>query len=178
MQPHPIALETVATTSHHIADLLVKGVGKWDMQHKPVFEEGMWPDALGAIDGLIGDHEVAGLDLLREGACGGEGNDAAHADVAEGSDVGARRHLRRVELVMGAVAREEGDRDRVARRGRRVFEDGDRRRRRSPRCRDGEDCCKAEIREVVETCAAYHANVDGACATKRILGKQQETKNR
>lgn len=120
MQRHTVALHGGGALLDDIDNLAVKRVAKGDVADEAALEEGEGADALGAVDDLVGDHKVHGLDLLLEGADGAEGDDAAHANVPQGGDVGAGGHLVRRELVVGAVAGEEGNRDAV------VLEDEDR----------------------------------------------------
>ena len=63
----------------------------------------------GAVDELVGDHEVGGLVLFLERADGGDGEDALDAELLEGVDVGAEVQLRGQNAVAAAVAGEEGD---------------------------------------------------------------------
>lgn len=94
---------------HNLRDLLIERVRKTDVSDNPALEESERTNALGAIDDLVWDHEVAGLDLLLQRADGREGNDAADAEGAESGDVGAVRDFVGGEGVVGAVAGEEGD---------------------------------------------------------------------
>lgn len=126
MQRHTVALHGGGALLDDIDNLAVKWVAKGDVADEAALEEGEGADALGAVDDLVGDHKVHGLDLLLEGADGAEGDDAAHANVPQGGDVGAGGHLVRRELVVGAVTGEEGDRDAI------VLEDEDRGRGLSP----------------------------------------------
>ena len=79
------------------------------MCHDAVFEKGKRSDALGSVDDLVREEEVAGPDGLLQAADGGEGEDAADAELAESGDVGAGRDFMGAVLVVEAVAREEGD---------------------------------------------------------------------
>src|ERR1700723_3180818 len=63
----------------------------------------------GAVDELIGDHEVAGLVLFAERADGGNGEDAGDAEHFEGVDIGAEVDLGWEQAVSAAVTGEEGD---------------------------------------------------------------------
>lgn len=94
---------------HNLRDLLIERVRKPDVSHNPALEESERTNTLGAIDDLVWDHEVAGLDLLLQRADGGEGNDAADAEGAESGDVGAVGDFMGGKGVVGAVAGEEGD---------------------------------------------------------------------
>ena len=72
-------------------------------------EEARGAHALGAVDDLVGEDEVARGELLAEGADGGEGEDGADAERFEGGDVRARGHGGGRDRVADAVPREEGD---------------------------------------------------------------------
>lgn len=109
MHPDTIALKRMSASPHDLGDLLIEGVRKPDVSDNPALEECERADALGAIDDLVGDDKVAGLDLLLQRADGGEGNDAANTEGAEGRDVGAVGDFVGSERVVGAVAGEEGD---------------------------------------------------------------------
>ncbi len=169
MQHHPIALKTMPALPHHIADALIERIRKGHMHHEPVLKERMRPDPLCSVDDLIRHHEVARLDFFGETAGGAERDDTSHAEFAQGGDVGARGDFRRVEFVVRAVAGNERDGDLFARRGRRVFEDGDRAGRRSPGRVDRQNGRLVEVREVVEAGAADHGDVDGACCSRQML---------
>lgn len=70
-------------------ELLVERVAEHGMRDDArALEEGGWPDALGAVDDLVGDDEVPGTDLLAKGADGAEGDDGLDAERFEGGDVG------------------------------------------------------------------------------------------
>lgn len=88
------------------------------------------PTDLGAVDDLVGDDDVSGADLFPQAADGREGDDGLNADALEGGNVGARGHVRRRDVVVRAMAREERERDRSF--GRRERGDRDGRRRSSP----------------------------------------------
>jgi hypothetical protein len=66
------------------------------------------------------------------------------------------------------VSRDERDWDRLARGGRRVLEDGNRRRGLSPWGIDIESRGESEAWQGRDASAAYHGDVDGRC----IQGKQ------
>lgn len=104
-----LALHRAPAALHHGRQLRIKRIREPDVPHQALLEEGEGPHALGPVDDLVGQDKIHGLDVLLQGADGAEGDDAAHADVAEGCDVGARGDLVRRQLVVGAVPREEGD---------------------------------------------------------------------
>jgi hypothetical protein len=115
----------MATLPHQSRDAFVKGVSKWDVANDPVLEECEGPNPLGAVDNGVRDHEVAGLDFLAETAHGAKGDDGAHADGAEGGDVGAGGDLVRGVLVVDAVPGDESDWNWFAGAWGAVFEDDD-----------------------------------------------------
>ena len=63
----------------------------------------------GAVDELVGNHEVGGLVLFLQRADGGDGEDALDAKFFEGVDIGAEVQLRGQNAVAAAMAREESD---------------------------------------------------------------------
>ena len=104
-----VALEALCTPLDNLSELAIEGVSKADVTDDTALEEGERADALGAVDDLIRDNKVHGLDLLLERAYGGEGDDGSDADVTQGRDVGAVGDLVRRELVVDAMAGQEGD---------------------------------------------------------------------
>lgn len=165
VQDDTVALEALRTALDDIGQLGVKRIREADVADEPLLEEGEGPDALGAVDGLVRHDKVHGLDLLPQRADGGEGDDGAHADVAQGGDVGAVGHLVRRELVVDAVARDEGDE--VAA----VLEDLHRRRREAPGRLRVERGDGDEALELAQARAADDADVDGLCSR---AGKKEE----
>lgn len=155
MEHHTIALHMRRTSLDDICQLLVEGIGKSNVTHDTTLKEGEWPDALGAIDDLVGDHKVHGLNLLLQGAHGREGNDASDAEVAESSDVGLVGNFMRRKLMVQAVAGEEGNVDAV------VGEDGDGRGGRSPRGDGVDDSNGLVAVELGKAGATDDGNVDG-----------------
>lgn len=109
MQRRPFPRHGARTALDNSGQLGVKRVREADVADQAPFEKGKGPHALGAVNDLVGQDKVHGADLLAQRADGAEGQDAAHAQVPQGGDVGARGHLVRRELVVAPVAREEGD---------------------------------------------------------------------
>ena len=144
----------MSTSPHHLGDLLIEGVRKPDVSDNPALEESERAHALGAIDDLVWDHEVAGLDLLLQRADGGEGNDAADAERAESRDIGAVGDFVGREGVVGAVAGEEGD------GGVLVGEDRDGRGRCAPGSGDVQGGDRSVTFELLETGAADDGDVN------------------
>jgi hypothetical protein len=156
MQPHALPLKRMPAPPHHTRHPLIKRIRKPYMSHDAALEKRKRSHPLGAVDDLIWYHKVARLDLLLQGADGAEGDDAAHAERAEGGDVGAVRHFVRRERVVRAVAGEEGDGDRI------VGEDGDGRGGSAPGGGGREGGDRGEAFEVLEAGAADDGYVDGS----------------
>lgn len=132
VQRNAIALQAVTTLAHKLGQLDVKGVAKPNVANHALLEVCEGADALGAVDDLVGDYEVARADLLLQRANGGEGDDGAHAEVTQRRDVGLVLHLVGRKLVGETVAREEGDGHILAGRGRGVVQDANGRGRLAP----------------------------------------------
>lgn len=107
MQNDTVALHGSSAGLDNGGKLGIKGVGKSNVADNAALEKGKGADTLGAVNGLVGDDKVHGLNLLLEGADGGEGDDAADTDTAESGNVGTVGHLVRGKLVVDAVAGEE-----------------------------------------------------------------------
>jgi hypothetical protein len=146
----------MSASPHDLGDLLIKGVRKPDVSDNPALEERERADALGAIDNLVGNDKVAGLDLLLQRADGGEGNDTADTEGAEGCDVGAVGDFVGSERVVGAVAGEEGD------GGVLVGEDRDGRGRGAPGSGDVQGGDRGVTFELLETGSADDGDVNFA----------------
>lgn len=155
MEHHAIALHMRRTGLDDICQLLVERVRKSNVAYHTTLKESERPDALGAIDDLVGDHKVHGLNLLLQGAHGGEGNDASDTEVAESSDVGLVGNLVRRKLMVQAVTGEEGNVDTVVR------EDGDGRGGRSPGGDGVDDSNGLVALELGKSGATDDGNVDG-----------------
>jgi hypothetical protein len=110
---------------YNLGQLLVKGIPESNVANHAPLEEGKWPDALGAINDLVWDDKIARLDLLLERTNGREGDDGAHANVSQRSNVGSVLDLMGRKLVVEAVTRQEGNGDRLAGGGGGVLEDAD-----------------------------------------------------
>lgn len=154
VQYDSIAFHGSCARLDNIGELLVKRIGESYMSYDTALEKGKRADALGAVNGLVGDDKVHGLDLLLQRADSRKGDDAADADAAESRNIGPVGHLVRRELVVQAMAREEGNVD-VA-----VGQDMDGRRGLAPwRVGvEGSDGCIAL--ELTETSATNDGNVD------------------
>jgi hypothetical protein len=125
VQDNTVTLETVAALAHHLGNTLIEGVTEGDVSDNAALEESPRPYTLGTVNDLVRDDEVAGLDLLLQTADGREGDYATDTDGAQSSDVGAGGNLMRGDLVVRAVAAEEGDGDDLAVVLTLVVQDGD-----------------------------------------------------
>jgi hypothetical protein len=163
MQPHPLPLERMPALANQLRQPLVERIPKRDVSDEASLEEGKGADALCAVDDLVGNDEVPRFDLLPQGAHGGKGNDGADAEAAQRGDVGAGGHFVGGELVVEAVAGEEGDGEALSGRGGRVQEDGDGRGGEAPGRGGVEGGDVLEVREVLEAGAADDGDVDGVC---------------
>lgn len=130
MENDTVALEVLRTSLDNLGQAGVEWVREADVADDTALEERERPYALCAVDDLVGEDKVHGLDLLPQRPDGREGDHAADADVPEGGNVGPVGHLVGRELVVQPMAGEERDVDAV------VGEDVDGRRGLAPR-RDG-----------------------------------------
>lgn len=113
MEDHAVTLHGSGAFLDDAGEPGVERVGEPDVADYAALEEGEGTDAFGAVDDLVGNDEIHGLDLFAEGTHGGEGDDGAYADEAEGGDVGSGRDFMGRELMIDAVAGEEGDGDTI-----------------------------------------------------------------
>lgn len=125
VQHDAVALQAVPARPHNFGHALIERVRKANVRDGTALEECKWPDTLGPIDHLVRDDEVAGLDLLLQTADGREGDDGAHADGSQGGDVRTGGDLMGRDLVVQAVAAEEGHGELLAVVRTLVVEDGD-----------------------------------------------------
>lgn len=161
VQTHAVTLEAVAALAHDLGNTLVEGIGEADVADHAALEEGERADALGAVNDLVGDDEVAGLDLFLEGAYGAEGDDGADTEATESGDVGAGGNLVRSDLVVETMAGDEGNGDGLAvAGGRGVVEDGDGRGGLAPGSVDVEGGNGGEAGKRLEAGTTDHRNGD------------------
>lgn len=163
VQDDALALQVLGAAPDDVGNLGVVGVGEGDVADEAVLEEGEGAVALGAVDDLVRDDEVHGADLLAQGADGGEADDGAHAQRPQGGDVGAGGDLVRRELVVLAVAGQEGDGHAA------VFEDQDRRRRITPGRQRVYACDGHVAVDLVEPGAADDGDLDGSVKCLRKI---------
>lgn len=79
------------------------------MIYNALFEEGERADPFGAVNDLIRDNKISGLDLLFQAANGRESDDCSNADRAEGGDIRTSGHLVWSKFMVQAVTSKEGD---------------------------------------------------------------------
>lgn len=155
MKHHALALHMRCASLDDLGQLPVEGVRKSNVADNTSLEESKWPDTLCAIDNLVRDHKVHGLDLLLERADGREGDDASDTKVAESSDVGAVGNLMGRKLVVHAVTGKESHIYAI------VGEDRDGRGRSAPRCDGVDDSNGLVAFELGQAGAANNTDVDG-----------------
>lgn len=152
---YALALHMRRTSLDNLSQLVIERVRKSNMADNTTLEEGKRPDTLCAIDNLVRNHKVHGLDLLLERTDGREGDDASDTEMAESSDVCAVRNLVRRELVVHSVTGKERHVHAI------VGEDGDGRGGSAPR-RDGVDDGNGLVAfELGQASAANNTDVDG-----------------
>lgn len=172
VQDDALALQVLGAAPDDVGNLGVVGVGEGDVADEAVLEEGEGAVALGAVDDLVRDDEVHGADLLAQGADGGEADDGAHAQRPQGGDVGAGGDLVRRELVVLAVAGQEGDGHAA------VFEDQDRRRRITPGRQRVYACDGHVAVDLVEPGAADDGDLDGSCGRETLVSTRATVRAR
>lgn len=161
VQHHTLTLQAVSTGPHDLGDTLVEGVTEGNVSDHAALEEGEGTDTLGAIDDLVGNDEIAGLDLLLQATDGGEGNDGANTDGAQSSNVGAGGNLVGSDLVVQTVTAQEGDGDRLVVVGALVVQDGDGGGGGAPRSRDVQRRNLSEAGELTQTGTTNNGDTDG-----------------
>lgn len=109
MQNDTIALHVSSTSLDNLSKTSIKGVCEANMANNTTLEKGKRTNTLCTINDLIRNDKVHGLDVFLEGADGGKGDDASYADMSKSGNVGSVGDLVRSELVVDAVAGEEGD---------------------------------------------------------------------
>lgn len=163
MQYDTLALHMLRAGLNNIGETRVKGVGETNVSNDASLKESPRSDALGAVNGLVRDDKVHGLDLFLQRANSGEGNDAAHTDMAQGSNIGSVGDLVGSELVVQPVSGEESDVDAL------VFEDADWRGGTAPGCLEVEDGDGLEPFQLAEASAANDGDVDRLCEIFSII---------
>lgn len=114
----------MTASPHHLGNALVKGITEGDVADDASLEECEGSDTLAAVDDLVWDDEIAGLDLLLQATDSRESDDSAYTDRAKGGNVSACGHLMRGDLVVRSVAAKERNSDGLILDS--VVQDGDR----------------------------------------------------
>ena len=91
---------------HHFMQFVADGIGQADVADHAVAKKGRLA-VKGAVDELIGDHDVTGDDLFLHTADGADGDDAFHPQLLHGEDVGAVVDVRRRDAVPDTVTRQK-----------------------------------------------------------------------
>src|SRR5262245_43572388 len=87
-------------------EILAKRIGQADMRDKTAAEKSAVPLG-GSVDELIGNHNVAGGDLLSQTANSAYRNDSIDSQFLHGKDIGAKVDLRRQPTMALAMAWQE-----------------------------------------------------------------------
>ncbi len=138
-----------------VAELGAVGVGEAHVAEHGSVDEGVGASPR-AVDQLVADDQLPGMDVGAQRTGGERADHAAHAELAEGPQVGPRVHPVGRVLVVLSVAGEEGDGPVADRR------QGHRSRRRTVGGVDGE--LRDVVEEPVEAAAADHGDLGGGPA--------------
>ena len=160
VQRDALTLQAVAARAHNLSQLDIEGVAEADVTDHALLKVCERTNALGAVDDLVRDYEVARADLLLQRADSGESDDSAHTEVTQSGHVGLVLDLMRREFMGEAVTREEGDGDIVAGRRRGVVQDADGRRGLAPRRVDIERRGESEARQRLNASAADYGDMN------------------
>lgn len=151
-----LSLQRVSALANNLGDLLIEWVGEANVPDNATLEEGERSDALGSVDNLVWDDEVAWLDLLLEGADCGEGDDTTDTNRAESGNVGAVWNFMWCNGMICSVAGKKSN-DGVL-----VLEDGDWGGWNTPWSVDVQAGNWGEAIELLESGATNNSNVDWA----------------
>ena len=94
---------------YNAGETVVERICKGDVTDDAGAEEGRLADALGAVEDLVRYDEVPWADIFFQTSDGGESDDGAHAEGAQGGDVCEVGDFAGEEVVVRAVAGEECD---------------------------------------------------------------------
>lgn len=161
MKGHTIAFQAVSASPDNLGDTLIKWVAEGNVSHDTFLEECKRSDTLGAVDDLVGNHEITGLDLLLQAANGGEGDDGADTDGTQGSNVGAGRDFVGRNLMVQAMATEEGNSDKLASVGALVVKNANRRGGVAPGSRDRQRSNLGEAWKLAKSSTTNDGDADG-----------------
>ena len=155
VQDNTVSLHMLSARLDHFSKARIKGIGEADVSNNTALEEGEGADTLCAVDDLVRNYKVHGLDLLLQRTDGGEGDDASDTDMPQGSDIGSVGDFVGGKLVVDAMSGEEGYVDAL------VGEDLDGRRGSTPRCDGVEGGDGLKALKLAKTSAANDGNMDG-----------------
>ncbi|KAK0935574.1 hypothetical protein LTR29_012887 [Friedmanniomyces endolithicus] len=170
MQPYPFPREAVSTFLHELREPGLKGIRETHVAYPTPLEKSERSDPLRAVDNLVRDDKVAGFDLLLQATDCAESDDGADTEAAEGGDVGAVGDFVGRELMVQAVAGDEGDGDWFGAGGGGVVEDGDWGGGGAPGGVELEGCDVGEAAYGLEAGAADYCDVDGKYRNKKRAG--------
>lgn len=111
MHHDTVSVHGSSAGADYISQLLVKGVSNADVTDNAALVESKRADALCAVNDLVREDKIHGLDLLLQRAYSREGDDGAHTDAAQSRNIRSVRDFMRSELVVNTVARKESDVD-------------------------------------------------------------------
>ena len=86
-----------------MAEFLGDGVGKGDVANDAAAKEGMLEIALGAVEELVGQNDIAGAIFFLEGANGADADDPGDAEFFHGPKIGAVIQFSREDAVAAAM---------------------------------------------------------------------------
>lgn len=109
MQRAALTLHRTPAALDYRRELRIEGVREAHMTDQPFLEESEGAHALCPVDDLVGDDKVHRPDVLLQRAHCAECDDAPHANMTEGRDVGPGGNLVGCQLMVCTVPREEGD---------------------------------------------------------------------
>lgn len=70
MQHNTVSLQAMPAGLDDIGNPVIEWVRERNVTNNPLFEERPWPEALGTVNYLVGDHKVPRLDGLLQAAHG------------------------------------------------------------------------------------------------------------
>ena len=152
----------MSALANNLGDSLIEGIAEGNVGDNTALEVGPRANTLGAVNDLVGDDKITGLNFLLKTADGGEGNDAADTDRAQGGDIGTGRDLVGGDLVVSAVTAQERDGNGLGIVLALVVQDGDGGGRFAPGGRHSEGGNLGEARQLAQSSAADDSDGDRA----------------
>jgi hypothetical protein len=104
VQSHAVALKRVPALSHNLRKSGIERIAESHVSNHASLKEGKRPYALGAVDDLIWNHEIARPDLFLQAPYSAESDDGPHTYRTKSSNVGLILDFVRRELVVQAMA--------------------------------------------------------------------------